>query len=236
MAPEPVVAIVVAAGSGVRMGGDVPKALLQLGGRTLIECGVASLAAGGVTHVVIVVPQGGAADFADALGRQDGRRGMPIPNVLAVGGASRQESVARGLAAIDALAPRCRFVLVHDAARPLVPPALVTQVIETVVAGARACVPVLPVVDSVRRLTADGSEIVDRDPLRFVQTPQGFDRATLVAGHERLRKTGASVTDDASAVAALGYPITFVDGSPEALKITTPFDLMVAEAIEAGRR
>lgn len=235
MAPEPVTAIVVAAGAGVRMGGGPPKALLRLGGRTLIEHSVAALAAGGVARAVVVVPPDGMDDFAAELSRTD-EPNLPIPCELVAGGATRQESVARGLAAIDTLEPGCRVVIVHDAARPLVPPSVVARVIEAVTAGAKACAPVLPVPDSVRRLTASGSEVVDREPLRLVQTPQAFDRAALAAAHERLRQVGSSVTDDASAMAALGFGVELVDGSPESMKITTPFDLTVATAIEAGRR
>ena len=227
MLTEPVVAVVVAAGSGVRLGGGVPKALRTIGGISLVRLSVDALARGGVTWAVVVTPPGMGADFDAVL------NGVVVPYTLIDGGALRQESVALGLAAVDA---ECRVVLVHDAARPLVPPEVTARVIAAVRDGAVACVPVTPVVDTIRQVTPGGSRVIDRAGLRAVQTPQGFDRGILVAAHEQLAASGQSVTDDAAAVEALGFPVTLVEGSRESFKITGPLDLQIAEVIERSSR
>ena len=221
---EPVVAIVVAAGSGVRLGGEVPKAVRPLAGRPLVNWSVAALAAGGVTEVVVVVGDGLQDVFAEALAD------APIPWRLVVGGVTRQESVARGIAAL----PEGEVVLVHDAARPLVPAEVVRGVVEAVRSGAAAVIPVVPMSDTIRQVADAGSVVVDRSGLRAVQTPQGFARDVLVTAH--VAAAGKDYTDDAAVCEASGYEVVLVPGSREALKITEPYDLAVAEAIVAGRR
>jgi 2-C-methyl-D-erythritol 4-phosphate cytidylyltransferase len=224
LSTEPVVAIVVAAGSGVRLGGEVPKAVRPLAGRPLVSWSVAALAAGGVTEVVVVVGDGLQDVFAGAL------TDAPIPWRLVVGGATRQESVARGIAAL----PAGEIVLVHDAARPLVPAEVVRGVVEAVRSGAPAVIPVVPMSDTIRQVGDAGSVVVDRSGLRAVQTPQGFARDVLVSAHAAA--AGSDYTDDAAVCEASGYEVVLVPGSREALKITEPYDLAVAEAIVAGRR
>lgn len=220
---EPVVAIVVAAGSGVRLGGDRPKALTLLGGRPLIAHALDALAAGGVGRAVVVVADGLQDEFTQAL------RSAPIPCTVTAGGAFRQESVARGLAAMG----EASVVLVHDAARPLVPARVVQGVIDAVVGGATAAVPVVEVVDTIRQVDEDGSHLVDRTTLRAVQTPQGFNAQILVEAHDAA--AGQELTDDAAVCEAAGYPVLLVAGSRESLKITEPSDLVAAEAILARR-
>jgi 2-C-methyl-D-erythritol 4-phosphate cytidylyltransferase len=224
LSTEPVVAIVVAAGSGVRLGGEVPKAVRPLAGRPLVSWSVAALAAGGVTEVVVVVGDGMQDVFAEAL------TDAPIPWRLVVGGATRQESVARGIVAL----PAGEIVLVHDAARPLVPAEVVRGVVEAVRSGAPAVIPVVPMSDTIRQVGDAGSVVVDRSGLRGVQTPQGFARDVLVSAHAAA--AGSDYTDDAAVCEASGYEVVLVPGSREALKITEPYDLAVAEAIVAGRR
>ncbi len=221
--PEPVVAIVVAAGSGVRLGGEVPKALRVLAGRPLVRWSVDALAAGGVTQVVVVVADGLQDTFADAL------VGASVPFAVVVGGATRQESVARGIAAL----PPGEVVLVHDAARPLVPADVVRDVVAAVRAGAPAAIPVVPVSDTVRQVAGAGSIVVDRSGLRAVQTPQGFAREALLSAHAAA--AGRDYTDDAAVCESVGYEVVLVPGSREALKITEPYDLAVAEAIVRAR-
>ena len=221
---EPVVAIVVAAGSGVRLGGEIPKALRPLAGRPLVSWSVAALAAGGVTEVVVMVGNGLHDVFAEALAD------APIPWRLVIGGATRQESVARGIAAL----PAGEIVLVHDAARPLVPAEVVRSVVDAVRSGAPAVIPVVPMSDTIRQVAVTGSVVVDRSGLRVVQTPQGFARDVLVNAH--VAAMGKNYTDDAAVCEASGYEVVLVPGSREALKITEPYDLAVAEAIVAGRR
>ncbi|HEY3407976.1 MAG TPA: 2-C-methyl-D-erythritol 4-phosphate cytidylyltransferase [Propionicimonas sp.] len=224
---EPVVALVVAAGSGSRLGGDIPKALRELDGRPLVSHSLEGLAAGGVDRAVIVIAPGLDDDFAGVVA------GSPIPARCVHGGAERQDSVLNGLAAIaaDPDLSDARYVLVHDAARALVPADVVRRVIEALVGGAVAAIPVLPVVDTIREVTATGSATVDRSRLRAVQTPQGFARDVLERAHRLVTDKGLQVTDDAAAVEALGYPVVLVPGDREALKVTEPLDLLFAEAI-----
>ncbi|MDO5500244.1 MAG: 2-C-methyl-D-erythritol 4-phosphate cytidylyltransferase [Propionibacteriaceae bacterium] len=223
---EPVVALVAAAGSGSRLGAGTPKALRPLAGVPLVTHSVARLAAGGVERAVVMVADGLQPAFATALAS------APIPWTLVVGGSERQHSVRLGLAAIESAA----VVLVHDAARPMVPPAVVAEVIAGVRAGHPAVVPALPVVDSIRRLhPSDGSSaVVDRAPLRAVQTPQGFAYATLVAAHDHVARAGLEVTDDAACCEALGHAVHLVPGSRLAMKVTERTDLVVAEALLAA--
>jgi 2-C-methyl-D-erythritol 4-phosphate cytidylyltransferase len=145
------------------------------------------------------------------------------------GGAERQDSVAAGLAALP---PGVDLVLVHDAARALVPIDVVEAVVSALRDGAAAVVPVLPVSDTVKRVGIAGEVVatVPREDLRSVQTPQGFRRDVLAEAH---RTAAGSLTDDASLVEAAGVTVQTVLGSPEAFKVTTPFDLLVAEAVLA---
>jgi 2-C-methyl-D-erythritol 4-phosphate cytidylyltransferase len=211
------VGIVAAAGSGLRLGADRPKGLVPLSGRPLVCWAVDTLRAGGVAQVVVAVPASDREAFAAVLGS----------GVLLIdGGATRTASVRAALAAAD---PGADAVLVHDAARPLTPPDVVTRLLTALGAGAPAVVPVLPVVDTV--VTVDDGLVtgaVPRTSLRRVQTPQGFDRGTLVAAYAALAD-GAELTDDASVVRAAGIRVTTVDGDERAAKITVAHDLAMAE-------
>jgi len=221
---EPVVAIVVAAGSGVRLGGEGPKALRLLAGRPLVAWLLDAMAAGGAVSAVLVVADGTQALY-DAVVTE-----APLPVTVVAGGPTRQQSVAHGLAALPADAA---VVLVHDAARPLVPASVVAEVVRAVRRGAGAVIPVVPVTDSVRRVTADGSVVVDRATLRAVQTPQGFRRHVLVAAHDAA--AGHDHTDDAAVCEAYGVPVALVPGSPDSLKVTHAADLALAGAVLAAR-
>jgi len=210
------VGIVAAAGSGLRLGADLPKALVPLAGRPLVCWAVDALRAGGVHDVVVAVPRDQRQAFAEALG----------PDVVLVdGGPSRTASVRAALAA----APEADAVLVHDAARPLTPPDVVARVLAAVAAGAPAVVPVLPVVDTVVVVEDDMiTDAVPRATLRRVQTPQGFDRAGLVAAYEALDRD-VELTDDAAVMRAAGHPVTTVAGDERAAKVTVAHDLALAE-------
>ncbi|RBY96098.1 2-C-methyl-D-erythritol 4-phosphate cytidylyltransferase [Blastococcus sp. TF02-8] len=216
------VAIVAAAGSGSRLGAALPKALVPLAGRPLVVWAVEGLLAGGVDEVVVTVPATERAAFADAL---------PAGVRLVDGGATRTASVRAGLAAVtDPGRPAADVVLVHDAARPLTPPDVAARVLAALAAGAPAVVPVLPVVDTTVLVDDDGAvtDAVPRAPLRRVQTPQGFDRATLVAAYSALADD-AELTDDAAVVRAAGVRVTTVPGDERSAKVTVPHDLTVAE-------
>ena len=226
----PVVAIVVAAGSGSRLGADVPKALVPVAGVPLLARAVAQLAAGGVAEVIVVAPVEGREPFLAAL--QD----APVPVLWADGGAERQHSVANGLALLPDLPEsewESQVVLVHDAARAFVPAEVVARVIAAVRAGADAVVPVVPVTDTIREIVEEGSAVIDRSRLRAVQTPQGFRRGVLEEAHAALADLGTTVTDDAAAAEFLGHTVALVDGARDAFKVTEPLDLVLAEAIAA---
>ena len=232
--------IVVAAGSGTRLGHGMPKALVPLAGRPLLDIALESVTrALPSARIIVTVPAGDRAlsDIAAAHGAR-----------AVTGGATRAQSVACALAALDA-APK--YVLVHDAARCLVPPQVTTAVVAALEAGERAVVPVLAVNDTVRGVDAQGHSTgtVDRSGLRAVQTPQGFDAELLVsvnrqAGLLELNDHGAltpvnrsadpeGITDDASLIErfARHVPVTLVAGHDESFKITRPFDLITARVV-----
>jgi 2-C-methyl-D-erythritol 4-phosphate cytidylyltransferase len=219
------VGIVAAAGSGLRLGADRPKALVPLGGRALVCWAVDALRAGGVSDVVVAVPAEEHAAFAAVL---------PPDVRLVAGGETRTASVRAALEALsDPAHPTPDVVLVHDAARPLTPPDVVARVLAALDGGARAVVPVLPVVDTTVVVGDDGviTDAVPRESLRRVQTPQGFDRAMLVASYAAidLVADAAAFTDDAAVVRAADIPVMTVEGDERAAKITIPHDLAVAE-------
>ena len=230
-------AVIPAAGRGVRLGPGAPKALRALGGTPMLIHAIRAMAASrAVSLVVVVAPPDGAAEvrtLLDAHALPERTDFLVVP-----GGESRQQSVRLGL---DALPPGYDIVLVHDAARPLVPVDTVDAVIEAVRDGAVAVVPALPLADTVKQVrpAAEPGEpepvvtTPDRSLLRAVQTPQGFDRATLERAHETV--TGG-VTDDAGMVEQLGLTVVAVPGHEEAFKVTRPLDLVLAEAVLARRR
>ncbi|MER7919443.1 MULTISPECIES: 2-C-methyl-D-erythritol 4-phosphate cytidylyltransferase [unclassified Streptomyces] len=236
-ARAPVAAVIPAAGRGVRLGPGAPKALRALNGTPMLIHAVHSLAASRhVSLVVVVAPADGPGEVKSLLDAH----ALPERTdfVVVPGGDTRQASVALGLAAVP---PEYGVVLVHDAARPLVPVDTVDAVIEAVRDGAPAVVPALPLADTVKEVepaTEPGAPepvvaTPERARLRAVQTPQGFDRATLVRAHETVTE---DVTDDASMVERLGLPVVTVPGHEEAFKVTRPLDLVLAEAVLARRR
>ncbi|MFY1674779.1 2-C-methyl-D-erythritol 4-phosphate cytidylyltransferase [Plantactinospora sp. WMMB334] len=214
-----VAVLVPAAGAGVRLGPGGPKALRRIGGEPLLVHAVRRIAAAPSVHTVVVAAPPGDEEAVRALLR-------PVAALTVVaGGTTRQESVAAALAAVPA-GPE--IVLVHDAARALTPTALVESVAGAVRGGEDAVVPVLPVVDTIKEVSAAGAVLgtVDRAALRAVQTPQGFRRAVLAAAHAAAVDP---LTDDAGLVEKQGVRVTCVPGSEYAMKITRPFDLVLAE-------
>lgn len=219
-----VAAVVPAAGAGVRLGPGDPKALRWLGSEPLLVHAVRRLrASDSVGCVVVAAPPG----HEDAV-----RRLLGAEVTVVRGGADRQESVAAALAAVPA---GFDVVLVHDAARALTPPELIDRVAAQVRGGRAAVIPVLPVTDTITQVGPSGEVVrgLDRSALRAVQTPQGFRREVLAAAHAGA-VGGPRATDDASLVARLGVPVHTVPGTPLAMKITTPYDLTVAEALLAA--
>lgn len=233
-----VAAVVPAAGSGTRLGAGAPKAFVPLAGVPIVVRAVDGLLASGVVdEVLVAVP-------APLVGRaEELLAGRPV-RVL-VGGAERTATVRRALESLEARAAHggeravtpeghADIVLVHDAARPLTPPALIASVVEAVRAGHPAVVPVLPLADTVKQV--DGSHVestVDRSRLRAVQTPQGFTVDTLRAAYAR-SGVDTVATDDAGLVERVGGTVYTVPGDPAAFKVTTAWDLRIAELLLEG--
>ena len=213
------VAIVSAAGSGERLGAGVPKAYVPLAGRTILEHAVDGLVESGViTRVVVAAPPDRVAETRVLLA---GRASV------VAGGAERHETVRLALEHIG----DPEFVVVHDAARPLTPVEQIRRVVAALDEGLRAVVPVIPVVDTIKAVDANGIVLgtPERSGLRAVQTPQGF--ATELLRRAYLRAGSATFTDDASLVENLGTPVHTVAGDVMAFKITTPLDLALARAV-----
>ncbi len=226
--PGGTAAIVPAAGRGERLGPGAPKALRSIAGIPILVHAVRSLiSCERVGLVVVAAPPDGVADVRNLL--------LPFGETVQVvaGGDTRQRSVAL---ALDAVPEENDIVLVHDAARAITPPALVTAVIEAVAAGSEAVIPVLPVADTIKAVDFSGTNVtatVDRSSLRAVQTPHGFRRSLLVKAHASA--TATDTTDDAGLVERLGIPVAVIPGHYEAFKVTTPFDLILAEAVFSAR-
>ncbi len=221
------VAILVAAGRGERMGADRPKAFLDLAGQPLLlRAARAFDDAPCVQLVVAVVPEGEVASARALLGS------LSTSFAVVSGGRRRQDSVLEGLKQVPDDFEG--VVLVHDAARPLVD----VRLIEDVALAAEeegAALPVLPVVDTVKRLHEGRVvETLDREELGAAQTPQGFRFGLLVSAYEAAFRDQVTVTDEAMAVERLGAPVRVVPGSPLNRKITTPEDLAWAEGLVPG--
>ncbi|GEA41912.1 2-C-methyl-D-erythritol 4-phosphate cytidylyltransferase [Corynebacterium striatum] len=204
----------------------MPKAYVELQGRTLLERSVAAMAHSGVVKRAVVTVSPVMEDTARAL-----LADAPLPITFVHGGGERADSVWAGLQAID---EEDAVVLIHDAARALTPPAMIARVAQTVLDGAPAVIPVLPVSDTIK--IVDAERVVstpDRSSLRAVQTPQGFDLATLRGANEKYFSGQQEfiATDDASLMEWFGVPVATVPGDQLALKITTPMDLTLATAI-----
>ncbi|MCS6985842.1 MAG: bifunctional 2-C-methyl-D-erythritol 4-phosphate cytidylyltransferase/2-C-methyl-D-erythritol 2,4-cyclodiphosphate synthase [Sphingomonadaceae bacterium] len=218
-----VAAIVVAAGRGTRAGGGVPKQFRPLAGRPMLARAVEPfLAHPGVGPVVVVVAAGEEDRAREALGGQARRV------ALVRGGATRQESVRAGLERLAAAPPE--RVLIHDAARPLVPRVVVDRVLDALDRHPGAC-PALPVVDSLRTGNGTLTGEVPREGLWRVQTPQGFRFAELLAAH---RRAAPGATDDAAVARAAGLTVALVPGDERAMKVTTEADFHLAEALAGG--
>jgi len=224
-----VAGIVVAAGLGERLGLDRPKALVPLAGRPILSHALEALAASRVLGLLVVAyPPGHEGDCRRAA---EGCTGA-LPVRFVEGGMSRQDSVAHGLALVD---ESWDVVFVHDAARPLVPPACVVA-LAGAFPDARAATLAIPASDTtVEALHGAIARPLDRDRLWLLQTPQAFERSLLVSAHARAGADALSATDDTSLVLALGAEVRIVPGSPENRKITTEDDLTFAEAVLARR-
>ncbi|HEY6917148.1 MAG TPA: bifunctional 2-C-methyl-D-erythritol 4-phosphate cytidylyltransferase/2-C-methyl-D-erythritol 2,4-cyclodiphosphate synthase [Allosphingosinicella sp.] len=219
------IALVVAAGSGSRAGGDMPKQYRRIGGTPLLAHAVRNLQRGGVDEVAIVVAPG-----QEDMARQALTGITPLPRLIA-GGATRRESVRNGLEAIAAEGGAAS-ILIHDAARPFLPGVVIDALLEAL-EKSEGAVPVLPVVDTL----AEGDEglggTVRREGLYRVQTPQAFRFAAILDAHRRW-SPDAEATDDAQVARAAGYDVAMVAGDESLAKITYEADFLRAESFLAA--
>lgn len=219
--------IIVAGGSGLRMGAGIPKQFLPLGGRpVLLRTMEAIAAAVPEAETVVVLP----AAHIGTLHELCERFGCTVRYRATAGGASRFESVEAGL---KALPDDCSLIAVHDGVRPLVTADMIRRGLDCARTN-RTAVPVIPVTDTIREVAADGSShTIDRSKLRAVQTPQIFDGELLRRAYRDAAAMNdkSRFTDDASVVEDFGTAISLYEGSRENLKLTTPADMTIAEAI-----
>ena len=210
----PKVALLIpAAGSGERFGASIPKALVQLNGRTLIEHAVLNLGTV-ASQIIVAAPAGYEDKFREILGDAV---------TVVTGGSTRTKSVK---IALESIAEDIEFILVHDAARPLASGELGRSVIEALASGEVAVIPALSVSDTIKEVDAANYVVStpNRERLRAVQTPQGFARETLIKAHMQ----NIEATDDGALVEAMRGKVKLIDGENRALKITNPEDLATA--------
>lgn len=231
-AEGPVTALVLAAGLGTRLPGSSPKGLRLLAGEPLfIHSLLAFDRCDRIERLILAVP------VAHVATAQQGSRGrLTKPLEVIAGGERRQDSVLFGLqTALNHDPPRSirgRLVAVHDAARPFPDAELISRTVE-MARDKGSAIPVVPVTDTVRQIdpTGTGGRLVDRETLRFAQTPQVARLDWLLEGYRRGAAEGSALTDEGAALELAGRPVVLVPGSPSNFKITTPADLAAAEGI-----
>ena len=216
-------AVIVAGGKGLRMGSELPKQFLCIGGNPILMHTLEAFRRfDEAMQLILVLPR----DHQPLWHTLCEKHAFSLPYLLADGGETRFHSVKNGLALITGEG----VVAIHDGVRPFVSSEVLHRCFTTA-ATHHAVLPVIPIVDTVRELTVEGSRTVDRNAYKLVQTPQVFDVTLLKTAYEQ--PFTPFFTDDASVVEALGRTITLVEGNRENIKITTPFDLKIAEALLA---
>ena len=224
--------VIPAAGLGLRLGGEIPKAFREVGGDSLLVHAVRGLkaaAAADLVCFVVAVPPGAEETVTKELEPYVG----DVRLLVVAGGAERPDSVRAALDVLPEAGIDC--ILVHDAARAFVPVDAIERVVAAVRAGADAVVPVVPVTDTIKVVGPGGAVVdtPDRSTLVAVQTPQGFAPGVLRRAHAA--GADAGVTDDAMMCERMGVTVQTVEGSPDAFKVTRPQDLLLAEALLAER-
>lgn len=215
--------VVVAGGKGLRMGGDVPKQFQLLGGLPILMHTLNRMSeAAPEATLILVLPEQQQSYWKELCTQYR----FAVPHLLANGGETRFHSVQNGLALIPDEAQG--VVGVHDGVRPFVSVEVIQRCMQK--AGELgAVIPVIPVVDTVRQLTGDGSRTVNREDYKLVQTPQTFRIELIKKAYGQPYQPG--FTDDASVVEAMGCPVALVEGNRENIKMTTPFDKLVGEML-----
>ncbi len=217
--------VIVAAGRGRRMGGGLPKQFLYLGGKPVLLWSLEVFQNHpSVEHIIVV----GQDDWLSYIANEIiDTFGVTKVKKIVSGGERRQDSVLAGIRALEANRP----VLVHDAARPFITLALIDRVLAGL-AGADACVPGIPVADTVKRIDADWVvETPNRDTLRLIQTPQAFQRQALLTYFEQTENANRTFTDEAAMVEFFGGKVRVVEGEPFNIKITRQIDLKILEKV-----
>ncbi|SEN37436.1 2-C-methyl-D-erythritol 4-phosphate cytidylyltransferase [Prevotella sp. ne3005] len=215
--------IIVAGGKGLRMGSDIPKQFLPIGGKPVLMRTLERFREYSADlQIILVLPEAQQAYWQELCGKYD----FKVKYQLANGGQTRFHSVQNGLALVPDDAEG--VVGVHDGVRPFPSIEVIKNCYETA-RTAKAVIPVIPVVETVRHLEGDSSVTVPRGDYRLVQTPQTFDIQLLKAANRQPYNDG--FTDDASVVESYGHAITLVEGNRENIKITTPYDLKIAEVL-----
>ncbi|MHB9142219.1 MAG: 2-C-methyl-D-erythritol 4-phosphate cytidylyltransferase [Paludibacter sp.] len=212
-------AIIVAGGKGERMQTDIPKQFIEIQGKPILMYSIENFIRYDISIQIILVLPTGQIEFWHTLCK---KHTFKIPHKIVTGGQSRFDSVKKGLDAINLPA----LIAVHDGVRPLVSVETITRCFK----GAEkygAVIPVIELVDSIRQITETGNQSVDRNTYKLVQTPQIFDGELLKKAYKQEFST--LFTDDASVVEAMGTKIHLVEGNRENIKITTEFDLRIAE-------
>ena len=226
------VALVPAAGRGLRMGGSVPKQFLALGGQPLILYSLRALQTSSIIdEIILAVPQN---EMDYCLKEIVAKHHFTKVTKVVPGGRERQDSVRH---ALEAVHDDVDVVLIHDAVRPF----LTERMVEEVVQSARekgAAIIALPMKDTVKQVGADHviERTVDRQSLWLAQTPQAFRRDWLLAAHRKAHAEGVRATDDAYLIEWAGHPVSVVEGSGENIKVTRPEDMVIGEAILAARK
>lgn len=215
--------IIVAGGKGLRMGSDIPKQFLPIGGKPVLMRTLERFRAYSADLQIILVLPEAQQDYWRLLCEE---YHFDVEYQLANGGQTRFHSVQNGLALVPDDAEG--VVGVHDGVRPFPSIKVIKDCYETA-RTAKAVIPVIPVVETVRHLEKEGSVTVPRDEYKLVQTPQTFDIQLLKAANRQPYNDG--FTDDASVVESYGHEITLVEGNRENIKITTPYDLKIAEVL-----
>ncbi|MCS7264430.1 MAG: 2-C-methyl-D-erythritol 4-phosphate cytidylyltransferase [Armatimonadetes bacterium] len=221
--------IIPAAGRGTRLNSSLPKALIPVVGKPMIVWTVEAFERTPIVDKLVLVAPNEFISKFEQLSREN--QWQKVAAIVA-GGSDRQQSVWNGL---QAMPDETDWVIVHDAARPLVKPSLIVAVWEAANEIGTGAIAALPCSDTVKR-SLDGvliSETLDREQIWLAQTPQVFSVDLLIEAHEQAIKEGYSATDDAMLVERLGIPLRLVMGDPTNIKITHPIDLLLAEAIIA---
>ena len=222
------IAVIAAAGAGTRMQSGRAKQMIELGGAPLLLHTLKRFEQCASVHEIVLVLQ---PDLTSEVLAAISRYGLTKIKRVVAGGAERQDSVYRGLQVISA--DRAGIVVVHDAARPFVRPDEISAVIAKARAAGAALM-AIPAVDTIKQIkTARVQRTLDRNRIYHAQTPQAFRFSMILEAYEKARADGFLATDDSQLVERLGHRVSIVEGSPINIKITRPFDLKIAELINA---